>query len=143
MLSGCLSLANLVYDPRKQREFVNLRFPVLRDRIFVSDGIFHQFYFMDNEEDTEPRKFFCFDGCMIKMEDNVLEVEVGYFAVHLFNPWTWDSLIFCMQARSLPSCPLIVLADHFQRTPSFDSSAASSVPRHALPCSPFRRIPTA
>jgi len=34
-----------------------------------------QFYFMDSEEDTEPRKFFCFDGCMIKMDKNVLEVE--------------------------------------------------------------------
>jgi hypothetical protein len=30
---------------------------------------------MDSEEDTEPRKFFCFDGCMIKMDKNVLEVE--------------------------------------------------------------------
>ena len=35
-----------------------------------------QFFFMDSEEDTEPRKFFCFDGCMIKMDKNVLEVEV-------------------------------------------------------------------
>ena len=31
---------------------------------------------MDNEEDTEPRKFFSFDGCIIKMDKNVLEIEV-------------------------------------------------------------------
>uniref|UniRef100_A0A7S0QI89 PH domain-containing protein n=1 Tax=Cryptomonas curvata TaxID=233186 RepID=A0A7S0QI89_9CRYP len=35
----------------------------------------NNFYFMDNEADTEPRKFFSFDGCIIKMDKNMLEIE--------------------------------------------------------------------
>jgi hypothetical protein len=38
--------------------------------------VYPQFYFMDNEADTEPRKFFSFDGCIIKMDKDMLEIEV-------------------------------------------------------------------
>jgi hypothetical protein len=44
---------------------------------------------MDSEEDTEPRKFFCFDGCMIKMDKNVLEVEVRIQSIRLRYVMTW------------------------------------------------------
>jgi hypothetical protein len=36
-----------------------------------------QFYFMDNEEDTEPRKFFCFDGCLVNLKGKELEVQTA------------------------------------------------------------------
>ena len=34
-----------------------------------------QFYFMDNADDTEPRKFFCFDGCLVKLNGKELEIQ--------------------------------------------------------------------
>ena len=44
---------------------------------------------MDSEEDTEPRKFFCFDGCMIKMDKNILEVEVPILQVYILRYPNW------------------------------------------------------
>ena len=52
--------------------------PHLNARQLISALPLWQFYFMDNEEDTEPRKFFSFDGCIIKMDKNVLEIEVRH-----------------------------------------------------------------
>ena len=36
-----------------------------------------QFYFMDSEEDTEPRKFFCFDGCLVNLKGKELEIQTA------------------------------------------------------------------
>ena len=36
-----------------------------------------QFYFMDNADDTEPRKFFCFDGCLAKLNGKELEIQTA------------------------------------------------------------------
>mmetsp|Transcript_62229 Transcript_62229/g.91222 ORF Transcript_62229/g.91222 Transcript_62229/m.91222 type:complete len:89 (+) Transcript_62229:1361-1627(+) len=36
-----------------------------------------QFYFMDSAEDTEPRKFFCFDGCLVKLNGKELEIQTA------------------------------------------------------------------
>jgi ribulose-5-phosphate 4-epimerase/fuculose-1-phosphate aldolase len=31
---------------------------------------------MDSAEDTEPRKFFCYDGCLVKLNGKELEIQV-------------------------------------------------------------------
>lgn len=36
-----------------------------------------QFYFMDSDEDTEPRKFFCFDGCLVNLKGKELEIQTA------------------------------------------------------------------
>jgi len=37
----------------------------------------NNFYFMDNAEDTEPRKFFCYDGCLVKLNGKELEIQTA------------------------------------------------------------------
>merc|ERR1712216_1073545 len=37
----------------------------------------NNFYFMDSAEDTEPRKFFCFDGCLVKLNGKELEIQTA------------------------------------------------------------------
>ena len=32
---------------------------------------------MDSAEDTEPRKFFCFDGCLVKLNGKELEIQTA------------------------------------------------------------------
>jgi hypothetical protein len=64
---------NLVHDSREQCKTA-MKF--LQVFFAMADSSF-QFYFMDNEADTEPRKFFSFDGCIIKMDKNMLEIEVS------------------------------------------------------------------
>ena len=55
---------------------------------------------MDSEEDTEPRKFFCFDGCMIKMDKNILEVEVPILQVYILRYPNWMlKLLFIADVR--------------------------------------------
>jgi len=37
----------------------------------------NNFYFMDSEEDTEPRKFFCYDGCLVNLKGKELEIQTA------------------------------------------------------------------
>ncbi|EKX40869.1 hypothetical protein GUITHDRAFT_154028 [Guillardia theta CCMP2712] len=37
----------------------------------------NNFYFMDNQDDTEPRKFFCFDGCLVNLKGKELEIQTA------------------------------------------------------------------
>ena len=32
---------------------------------------------MDREDDTEPRKFFCFDGCLVNLKGKELEIQTA------------------------------------------------------------------
>mmetsp|Transcript_19411 Transcript_19411/g.30385 ORF Transcript_19411/g.30385 Transcript_19411/m.30385 type:complete len:140 (+) Transcript_19411:119-538(+) len=32
-------------------------------------------YFMDSAEDTQPRKFLCFDGCLVNLKGKELEIQ--------------------------------------------------------------------
>ena len=32
---------------------------------------------MDNAEDTEPRKFFCYDGCLVKLNGKEMEIQTA------------------------------------------------------------------
>mmetsp|Transcript_26834 Transcript_26834/g.61832 ORF Transcript_26834/g.61832 Transcript_26834/m.61832 type:complete len:94 (+) Transcript_26834:65-346(+) len=37
----------------------------------------NQFYFADNEQDPEPRLFFCFDGCLVNVKGRHLEIQTA------------------------------------------------------------------
>ena len=49
----------------------------VRARIHTCTHAYTQFYFMDSAEDTEPRKFFCFDGCLVNLNGKELEVKTA------------------------------------------------------------------
>jgi len=56
---------------------------------------------MDNQDDTEPRKFFCFDGCLVNLKGKELEIQVRLASSTECHPNNILLLLSCLQTAEL------------------------------------------